>query len=140
MIIVYEKVMVVKSSSAIMFLKRVGKEWKEYFRFDNMRGNIYYIRGNVRIQIVTDERIFYVLIDKETFIPTIENVQFNNLKCDMMMFGRRVRNAISFKYNYPGFIVYKRKFYHNFKVKVSGANCEGAKGCHLSKMKAYAVG
>jgi hypothetical protein len=32
-----------------------------------MRGQIYFIRGNVRIQIITDEKIYFFLIDKETF-------------------------------------------------------------------------
>ena len=35
---------------------------------------IFYIKGNIRIQITTDEFIYFYLIDKETLMPTLENV------------------------------------------------------------------
>jgi|DEB0MinimDraft_12_1074336.scaffolds.fasta_scaffold05949_5 hypothetical protein len=57
-----------------------------------------------------------------------------------MMFGPNVKNGITYKSNFSGFVVYKKKFFHNFKVQVSDKNYEGAKGCNLGVMKAYAVG
>jgi hypothetical protein len=107
---------------------------------EGLRGNIFFCRGNVRIQVVTDEKIYFVLIDKDTFMPTIENVMYNYMGCEQMMFGPLVRNGITYKGNFPGFVVYKKKYFHNFKVQVSDKNYEGAKGCNLGNMKAYAVG
>jgi len=46
------------------------------------RGFIYYIKGNIRIQITTDEKIFFYLIDKETFEPILENVMMNYMACN----------------------------------------------------------
>lgn len=91
-----------------------------------MRGQIYFIRGNVRIQVVTDEKIYFFVIDKDTFMPTLENVMYNYMQCSVMMFGSRVRFGITYKSNQPGFSVYTRKYFHNFKVAISNENYEGA--------------
>ena len=93
-----------------------------------MRGQIYFIRGNKRIQVTTDEKIYFYLIDKETFMPKLENVMFNFMNCSQMMFGALVRYGITFKTNQPGFQVYTRKYFHNFKVAVTTENFEGAVG------------
>ena len=45
-----------------------------------------------------------------------------------MMFGAKVRFGISYKVNQPGFNLYRRKYYHNFKVQISNLNYEGAVG------------
>ena len=42
-----------------------------------MRGQIYFIKGNIRIQVTTDDKIYFFLIDKETFMPKLENVMYN---------------------------------------------------------------
>lgn len=64
-----------------------------------MRGQIYFIRGNVRIQIVTDEKIYFYMIDKETCVPRLENVMNNFMQCSQMMFGTKVRYGITYKTN-----------------------------------------
>jgi len=104
-----------------------------------MRGQIYFIRGNVRIQVTTDERIYFYIIDKETFIPTLENCMNNFMACSQMMFGARVFYGITFKANQPGFQIYSRKYFHNFKVAVTTQNYEGSVGCNLSNMKSYVM-
>jgi hypothetical protein len=81
-----------------------------------MRGQIYFVRGNIRIQIVTDEKIYFYLIDKETFMPTLENCMNNFMKCSMMAIGTRVRFAVCYKSSQEGLSIYTRKNYHNFKV------------------------
>lgn len=51
MYLLFDKALVVRSASSIYFFK-INPEsglWEEYRRFDNMRGQIYFIRGNVRI-------------------------------------------------------------------------------------------
>jgi hypothetical protein len=91
-----------------------------------MRGQVYFIRGNVRIQIVTDEKVYFYMIDKETFMPTLENVMYNYMSCSVMMFGSLVRFGITYKSNQPGFTIYTRKYFHNFKCAISNKNYEGA--------------
>lgn len=45
------------------------------------RGFIYYIKGNIRIQITTDELIYFYKIDPETLMPHLENVMYNYMNC-----------------------------------------------------------
>jgi|TARA_B110000503_G_C6791187_1_gene267335 hypothetical protein len=56
-----------------------------------------------------------------------------------MMFGARVRYGITFKANQPGFQVYSRKYFHNFKVAITTNNYEGSVGSNLSLMKSYVM-
>jgi hypothetical protein len=64
-----------------------------------MRGFIYYIKGNVRIQITTDAKIFFYLIEKDTLKPILENAMFNFMNCNQMMFGSKVRYSVTYKTN-----------------------------------------
>jgi hypothetical protein len=103
MYLVYNGALIARSSSDILFFKIVKDEdgrrlWKQYCILE-VRGFIYYIKGNVRIQVTTDEKIFFYLIDKETFMPTLENVMFNFMSCNQMMFGSRVRYCVTYKTN-----------------------------------------
>jgi len=68
-----------------------------------MRGQIFFIRGNVRIQVATDSKIYFYLIDKDTMEPHLENVMYNFMNCSQMMFGAKVRYGITYKANQPGF-------------------------------------
>lgn len=136
MYLLYDQALVTRSSSSILFFKIDPESglWKQYQEFKNMRGQIYFIRGNVRIQVITDEKIYFFLIDKETLQPTLENVMYNYMQCSVMMFGSRVRFGITYKSNQPGFAVYTRKYFHNFKVAISNENLEGAQGCNLPNL------
>lgn len=73
-------------------------EWQLYHEID-VRGFIYFIKGNIRIQITTETYIYFYLIDRETFMPILENVMENYMDCSQMMFGKKVRNAVSYKSN-----------------------------------------
>lgn len=141
MYLLFDQALVTRSSSSILFFKidpETGN-WTQYHKFEKMRGQIYFIRGNVRIQVTTDEKIYFYLIDKETFKPQLENVMFNFMQCSQMMFGARVRYGITYKANQPGFQIYTRKYYHNFKVALTTKNQEGAVGVNLSSMEAYVM-
>lgn len=47
MYLVYEKILVVRSSSSYLFFKKDEKGmWQEYDRLENKRGNLYFIKGN----------------------------------------------------------------------------------------------
>ena len=72
-------------------------------------------------------------------MPTLENCMYNFMQCSQMMFGARVRYGITFKANQPGFQIYTRKYFHNFKVAVTNDNYEGAVGQNLQSMQAYVM-
>lgn len=111
--------------------------WERYHTIDDCRGNIYFIKGNQRIQITTDRFIYFYIIDRQTLKPTLENVMYNFRQCSQLMFGSKVRYGISYKTNQPGIQIYKRKFYHNFRVQIDSHNFEGAMGSNLSSIGAY---
>ena len=48
------------------------KAWHIYHTIED-GGNIFFIKGNKRIQIVTDEKIYFYLIDLETYEVTSRN-------------------------------------------------------------------
>ena len=83
MYLLFDQALVTRSSSSILFFKidPETKLWTEYEKFDNMRGQIYFIKGNIRIQVTTDDKIYFFLIDKETFMPKLENVMYNFMQC-----------------------------------------------------------
>ena len=74
------------------------KVWRQY-KVIEKRGFIYYIKGNIRIQITTDDKIYFYLIDKETLMPHLENVMYNYMGCNQCMFGSKVRYAVTYKTN-----------------------------------------
>lgn len=148
MYLLFDEALVVRSSSSILFFKiNHGDDsgepgtglWEQYHELPDMRGNIYFIRGNIRIQVCTDDYIYFFKICKETFQPTLENVMYNNMSCSVMMFGARVRFGVTYKANQPDFTIYTRKFGHNFKVPVDVADHEGAIGYSLKILKRYVV-
>jgi hypothetical protein len=105
MYLLFDQALCVRSSSSILFFK-IDKEtglWKEYERFNDMRGQIYFIKGNVRIQVTTDEKVYFYIINKETLQPNLENVMYNFMNSSQLMFGSKVRYGISFKANQPDF-------------------------------------
>ena len=72
-------------------------------------------------------------MDPDTFYPTLENVMFNFMGCDQMMFGSRSKYGISYKAKEKSFDIYRRKFIHDFKVLVSDLNFEGSTGIEFRK-------
>ena len=102
MFLVYQQALVARSSSDILFFKLVKdgesgeRQWQQY-KVINARGFIYHIKGNDRIQITTDTKIYYYLMDAKTLEPILENVMFNYMGCNHLMFGSKVRYGISYK-------------------------------------------
>ena len=64
-------------------------------------------------------------------MPELENVMYNFMGCNQMMFGKRVRYGISYKSNQKSFDVYTRKYMHNLRVNVNSEQLEGSKGLEL---------
>ena len=142
--LINNKALVARSSSRILFFKMVKdmdtgiRKWIHYETIDT-RGNIYFIKGNVRIQVTTDDMIYFYFIDQKTFVPQLDNVMFNFMGCNQMMFGSRVRYGITYKSNQKSFDIYTRKFTHDFKVPIMTENLEGSKGLELVTMNAFLV-
>ena len=53
------------------------------------------------------------------------------------MFGPLKRFGVTYRQNQPGFMIYTRKYYHNFKVAIDNKNWEGAIGSNLKYSYAY---
>ena len=146
MYLIYNSALIARSSSDILFFKievdedteERTRKWKQYKMLE-VRGFIYYIKGNVRIQITTDDKIYFYLIEKETFMPILENVMFNFMTCNQMMFGSKVRYSVTYKTNQKSFDIYRRKYWHDFKVPISNENLEGSIGLELRSMNCYLV-
>ena len=148
MVLVYEKALVSRSSNSMIFFKKQKlptdeddepAKWRQYCKLDDMRGTLFFIRGNIRIQITTERKLFFYIIDKETLMPRLENVMYNFMNCSSLMFGSRVRYGIAFKVSQPDFEIYTRSHYHNFKVCIDDQSFEGAVGCDLNSRKAYVM-
>lgn len=104
MVLVYNNALIARSSSDILFFKiekdedTEERKWKLYHDIE-VRGFIYYIKGNVRIQVTTNDKIYFYLIDKDTLEPELENVMNNFMSCNQMMFGSKVRYCVTYKTN-----------------------------------------
>ena len=105
MYLAYNKILMARSSSQILFFRLVEDEddpeirrWKNYHTIE-ARGMLFYIKGNVRIQIITDEIIYFYAVCSTTLMPTLQNVMLNHMKCNMMIFGPKVRYGVTYKTN-----------------------------------------
>ena len=102
--LLFDEALCVRSSLKILFFRQVWdhdieqSRWVIYHKI-KIRGFIYFIKGNVRIQIVSDNLIYFYLVDPITLIPTLENVMFNFMNCSQMMFGKKVKYCITYKTN-----------------------------------------
>lgn len=105
-----------------------------------MRGTVYFMRGNVRFQITTEERVYFYLISRETLEPQLENVMGNYLGCSNLLFGARVRYGVAFKASEPGIQVHRRRLFHNFKVCLHQEPSGEAVCDELRSLKQFIVG
>ena len=144
MFLIYGKALVVRCSSQILFFKLTYDDflktwnWKIYHSLDQ-RGFIYYIKGNIRIQVCTDERIYFYIVDRDTLQPVLENVMFNFMNCSQMMFGSRVKYGITFKTNQRSFDIYRRKYEHDFCANIFEENLDRCKAMPIETMNAFMV-
>ena len=147
MYLVYGKALVARSSTQILFFRieiiedENGDDyriWKQYHCLEH-GGFISFMKGNIRIQIVTDEMIYFYLINEKTLLPELENSFTNYMNCSQMLFGRKVRYCIAYKTNQKSFEIYTRKYMHNFKLPVSQENLEGSKSLEFTDDNIFLV-
>ena len=145
MCLVYEKVLIARSSSSVLFFRlehdklTLQRTWKCY-KVLKVRGFIYFIKGNIRIQITTDKKIYIYLVDADTLEPTLENVINNFMSCNRMMFGSKVKYCITFKTNQKSFDIWSRVNQHSFNSNVLQENLDGSVGLPMESMDAFLVG
>lgn len=136
------RMLIARSSSLILFLRREKDDdsneliWVQYHLLD-ARGFIYTIRGNIRLQIITDDHIYFYLLNAEDGIPVIENVMNNYMMCQHLMFGPKVRYCIAYKSGEEGFDIWERKYLHTFQVMVQEEDFTDCVGVPVKHQKAF---
>jgi hypothetical protein len=144
MYLINNKALVARCSSQILFFKlkidefTKEKSWVNYQVLE-LRGFIYFIKGNKRIQVTTDQKIYFYLIDPTTFEATLDNVMFNFMNCSQMMFGSLVRYCVTYKTNQKSFDIHRRKYVHDYRLNVVKANLDGSRGLPIESMNAFLV-
>lgn len=133
-----------RTSDQVSFFKIVKddetgvRQWQQYTEVKR-RGFLYYIKGNVRIQICTEDRIYFYQVDMDTLLPKLENVMFNYMNCVQMMIGPKARYCVTYKVGEKSFSIMQAKYLHNFKVPVVNLNLEGSKALEILSMRCILV-
>jgi hypothetical protein len=130
------RALIARTSSSVTFFKiKVTEEgeklWHVYQTLP-IRGFLFYIKGNIRIQICTDEKIYFYIIDQETLIATLDNVMYNFMDCVQMMIGPKVKYCVTYKNGQRSFNVFRAKYMHDFRQTVRAENLEGAKALEFT--------
>ena len=87
MVLFKGEALIVQSSSRVIFFKQTvdldTKEtsWEQYFEL-KIRGFLYYTKGNIRIQLTTDDYVYFYHINHETLMPELENCMSNYMGCN----------------------------------------------------------
>lgn len=139
MVMIQGEALIVRSSSRILFFKQTNKNNWELYHQLKLRGFIYFTKGNDRIQITTDELVYFYTIDKETFDPALENCLYNYMSCDQMMFNPGLNYGVTYKSNEESFSIYGRKSLHVLKMNVNNENFEGSKCLEFITMNTFLV-
>ena len=64
---------------------------------------------------------------------------YNFIECSSLMVGSRVKYAVAYKTSQKDYDIFTRNCYHNFKVCIDAKSFEGAVGCTLESLSAYAL-
>ena len=86
MFLVFNQLLVARTSSNVTIYKYEQndetKEWEwNIHEILEIRGFVYFIKGNVRFQISTEEKIYFYIVDKNTLEISLDNVMFNYMNC-----------------------------------------------------------
>lgn len=114
------------------------KEWRNYYTIED-GGNISYIKNNKRVQVVTDTKIYFYMVDLQTYEVIPENVMTNFMNCSIMMFGPQVKYGITYKSNEQSFDIYRKKYVHDYKVNTVAMNLDGSRGLPIESLDAFLV-
>lgn len=116
------------------------ENWETAYELYDMRGEIFYAIGNIRMQVTTVDKIYFYLVDEQKCSLCLENVMYNFMQCNQLMFGPRVLFAISYNYNEPDLIIYTRGHFHNFMVSLDkDGKYSNAAGANMPKTNEFIV-
>jgi len=141
------KVLMVKSSSQIFFLKLeeekdkliIGSsnpmKWVKYHELD-IQGFFVSMRGSNHVQIVTDTLVYFYSFEEEivehpTYIPQLMSVMNNYMGCISLIVDNQDKICVTFKSGQPHFNTYKRKFDHGFREIIDATSREGCCGINV---------
>ena len=139
MYLIQEQALVAQCSEKINFYKRYNNKrenktyWKQYDSLDH-KGMIFFIRGNIRVNICTDDKIYFYLINNEEFKPKLENVMFNYMGCNNIIFGSDVSFAITYNVNKEKMTLFQRKYEHSYKGAIMKENLTNSFGLSIESM------
>lgn len=102
---IYDKIIVALSSREVTFYREedhyengvyVDTNWRLYHTI-KQGGFIYFIKGNLQLQITTETHIYFYNVDEETLMPKLKNVMYNFVSCTNLLFGADSRYCLTFK-------------------------------------------
>jgi hypothetical protein len=86
------------------------------------------------MNITTDEKILFYIMDRETLTPNLENVIYNYMGCSQLLFGSSkstMRYCIPFKQNRKNFDIYRQGYSHNLMCTITDQNLDKSLGIEL---------
>jgi len=98
--------------------------------------------------VITSRRQIYFYKIKETkdnylgpsyFKPVLDNVIYNFMTCNMMIFGPKLTVCITYEIGSEDFRIFSRNFKHNFQVKIDNHTGENNCNLNLKKQNAYCI-
>lgn len=93
----------------------------------------------MQIHVTTDRLIYFYRIDRKTLRPILDNVMLNYMSCTQAILGSRSRSCVTYKSNEKIISVHRRKYAHDFKVKINGKDFQGSIGLEVASMNCFLV-
>lgn len=117
MCLIFDKLLVAKSSKGLLQFRYKKKKWTHSETWSEMAlGTISYAQGSDRFQIIDETKIFFYTIDRKTLALELENIMYNFMACQRMLFAhvRSGRFCVTFTREEPDFNVFIRRQFNNF--------------------------
>jgi hypothetical protein len=95
----------------------------------------------MRMQLTTDDHIFFYLINEETLEPIHENVINNYMRCSSIVFGQssKERYCLTYRSNRRSFEIFRKKHNHSFKGMVIDEDLDKSLGVEMIRQGALLV-
>ena len=104
-----------------------------------VRGSISWTTDTNRLEVTTNEQIYFYTIEDETFELTLENVMNNYMSCSQMMIDKSGLYSVAYKTNQKSLDIYSRKYMNDFRVQSISNNFEGSKAIEIESLNLILV-
>ena len=92
------------------------------------------------MQLVTDDKIYFYIFDKEKYVAELENVMTNFMACSHLHMSKNFSTScIAFKTNQKVIDIFTRKYEHNFSVCLDDQSFEGSTGIDIKCIDKFLV-